>query len=184
MNRALFLDRDGVVNVEKNYVHRIEDFQFMDGIFDLCRSFRDRGYLLVIVTNQAGLARGFYTQAQFHALSDWMRGRFAEEGLVVSGIYHCPHHPSITGDCLCRKPHPGMLLDAASDLDLDLPNCVLVGDKDSDLEAGRRAGLSHLGLVHGTTRLETVEFGSFGCIPVFEMAEIVSRQDSNRQSLT
>jgi D-glycero-D-manno-heptose 1,7-bisphosphate phosphatase len=171
----LFLDRDGVVNVEKNYVHRIEDFQFMEGIFDLCRVFRDRGFLMVIVTNQAGIARGFYTLAQFESLSAWMRRRFSEEGLELSGIYHCPHHPSITGDCPCRKPHPGMLLQAASDLDLDLPHSVLLGDKPSDLEAGRRAGLSRLGLVHGHTSLESVRYGAHGNLPLSDFAELISR---------
>lgn len=159
MNKALFLDRDGVVNVEKNYVHRIEDFQFMEGIFDLGRRFCQAGYLIVIVTNQAGIARGYYTQAQFQRLSDWMRDRFREQGVEIAGIYHCPHHPSINGECDCRKPHPGMLLKAASDLDLDLAQCVLLGDKPSDLEAGKRAGLVHLGLVHGSNSLETVVFG-------------------------
>lgn len=174
MNKALFLDRDGVVNIEKNYVHRIEDFEFMEGIFDLCSRFRRQGYLVVVVTNQAGIARGFYTEAQYQALSRWMKEQFAQRGVELAGVYHCPHHPSITGDCHCRKPHPGMLLQAAADLDLDLAGSVLLGDKQSDLEAGRSAGLRRLGLVKGTVSLETVDFGPLGCFAATDLPDRIT----------
>ena len=158
MNKALILDRDGVVNVEKNYVHRIEDFEFMEGIFPLCARFRDEGFLIVVATNQAGIARGLYTLDDLARLHAWMTERFADRGLRLAGIYHCPHHPQFSGECDCRKPHPGKLLQAARDLDLDLPQCVLLGDKERDLEAGRRAGLTRLGLVSGHLSIESIRF--------------------------
>ena len=155
---ALFLDRDGVVNVEKHYLFRIEDFQFMDGLFPLCRKYRDDGFRLVVITNQSGIARGYYSLPDVEALHAWMRERFQEQGVPLDGLYLCPHHPAVDGHCSCRKPEPGMILQAAKDLDLDLPNSVLLGDKPSDLEAGRRAGIGKLGLVRGKTGIEGVEW--------------------------
>jgi D-glycero-D-manno-heptose 1,7-bisphosphate phosphatase len=159
VNKALFLDRDGVVNVEKNYVHRIEDFEFMDGIFPLCKRFQDQGFLILVTTNQAGIARGLYTLEDLLGLNAWMTDRFADQGIRMARIYHCPHHPDFTGECACRKPNPGMLLQARDDFDLTLSECVLLGDKESDLEAGRRAGVVRLGLVHGHTAIESIRFG-------------------------
>ena len=158
---ALFLDRDGVVNVEKHYVFRVEDFEFMGGLFEMCIRFRDAGFLVVVVTNQAGIARGYYTEADLERLNLWVTGRFAENGIELAGIYHCPHHPDFSGDCECRKPRPGMLLQAAREHGINLTESVLLGDKESDLEAGRRAGIRRLGLVTGHDRLETVRFGDF-----------------------
>lgn len=141
MNRALFLDRDGVVNIEKNYLYRIEDFEFTDGIIELCRYFSDRGYLIVIVTNQAGIARGYYSEKDFIILTEWMVAEFEKAGIEIASVKHCPHHPDYTGECSCRKPEPGMLISAAEELDIDLSASVFIGDKISDMEAGKRAGV-------------------------------------------
>ena len=138
---ALFLDRDGVVNVEKNYLHRVEDFEFIDGIFELCSRYQQRGFLIVIVTNQSGIARGYYSEADFAALTAWMVGEFEKRGIRIANVYHCPHHPEISGECRCRKPEPGMFLDAAGELGIDLGNSVLVGDSERDIVAAHRAGL-------------------------------------------
>jgi D-glycero-D-manno-heptose 1,7-bisphosphate phosphatase len=147
--RALFLDRDGVINVEKNYVHRVEDFEFMPGIFELCRRAGELGYLLVVVTNQAGIGRGFYTEADFQRLTEWMVAAFGDAGVAISRVYHCPYHPTAgfgayRQDSFDRKPRPGMLLKARDDLNLDLARSVLIGDKDSDMLAGRAAGVGQL----------------------------------------
>jgi len=145
-HRALFLDRDGVINVEKDYVHKVEDFHFIDGVFETCEAFQKAGYLVVVITNQSGIGRGYYTEEDFHRLNDWMRGEFEKHGVTIHGIYFCPHHPEEgTGPykryCQCRKPAPGMLLEASDALEIDLERSVLVGDKESDIEAGERAGV-------------------------------------------
>ena len=151
MNKAIFLDRDGVVNVEKNYVYKIEDFEFIDGIFDLCRKYQEQGYLLFIITNQAGIARGYYTEEQFFSLTDWMVNKFREQEITITKVYFCPHHPEFTGECECRKPNPGMILQAAKEFDIDLSESVLIGDKESDMEAGERAGVEMNMIINNLT---------------------------------
>jgi D-glycero-D-manno-heptose 1,7-bisphosphate phosphatase len=147
MQRALFLDRDGVINVDVNYAHTPEQIIFIDGIFDVARAARARDYKIIIVTNQAGIGRGLYTEAQFHALMQWMCSCFAQEGAPVTAYYFCPHHPehgqgAYKVACECRKPKPGMLLAAIREHNIDAGNSVMVGDKESDVQAGLAAGLS------------------------------------------
>lgn len=148
MSKALFLDRDGVINVDKGHVYLKEQFEFNEGIFDLCKKYQEQGYLIIIITNQAGIAKGYYSEADFLKLTEWMINEFAGHGIVISKVYYCPHHPDITGPCPCRKPEPGMILQAAIDFDLNIPECVLAGDKESDLEAGRRAGIPEKNLFY------------------------------------
>jgi D-glycero-D-manno-heptose 1,7-bisphosphate phosphatase len=145
---ALFLDRDGVINIEKNYVHRVEDFEFVEGIFDLCRAATQRGMLLVVVTNQAGIGRGYYTEAQFHALTAWMQARFEEQGAPIAKVYFCPFHPEhgvgeYRKESFDRKPNPGMILRAKDELGIDLRRSALVGDKASDIAAALAAGVGY-----------------------------------------
>lgn len=145
--KALFLDRDGVINVDRGYVHTPAQTEWIPGIFELCRRATELDYLLVVITNQAGIARGYYGEAEFAAHSDWLQAQFASRGLRIAGIYHCPHHPTegigeLRRECDCRKPQPGMLLQAARELGLELSRSALVGDQPWDLEAGRRAGLA------------------------------------------
>lgn len=144
--RALFLDKDGVINVNHGYVCTPERTDFIDGIFDLCRAATLHDFLNVVVTNQAGIGRGYYGESEFGTYMDWVRAQFRQHGAQLDAVYYCPHHPEhgvgeYLRDCECRKPKPGMLLDAQRDLDLDLARCVLVGDSVSDLEAGRAAGV-------------------------------------------
>ena len=141
MQKALFLDRDGVINVEKEYLYKIEDFEFIDGIFELCHYFSKLGYKIIVVTNQSGIARGYYTTENFDTLSRWMSNEFYKRDILIDAIYYCPHHPEITGECSCRKPKPGMLLDAQKDFNIDLKNSIIIGDKERDIEAGLNAGL-------------------------------------------
>lgn len=146
---ALFLDRDGVINVDHGYVHTPEEFQFIDGIFDLVSAANRSGYLVVVVTNQAGIARGYYSEAQFHDLTHWMRDRFVEHGGQIDGVYFCPYHPEHGIGEYCResefrKPAPGMLLKAQSELGIDLELSIFIGDKPSDMAAGRAAGVGTL----------------------------------------
>lgn len=141
MSKALFLDRDGVVNVEKNYLHKIEDFELLDGIIEVCRMYQEEGYLIIIVTNQSGIARGYYTEEDFAILSRWMIGHFKELGITINRIYHCPHHESIDGACECRKPEPGMFLSAKGEYGLDMASSVMIGDNERDIEAALKAGV-------------------------------------------
>lgn len=142
MNKALFLDRDGVINIEKEYLYKIEEFEFIDGVFSRCQHFQENGYLLIVITNQAGIARGKYTEKDFSLLNQWMLQQFNYAGILISKVYHCPHHPEFTGACECRKPKPGMLYQAQKEFNLDLSQCVLVGDKEGDIQAGINAGIS------------------------------------------
>jgi D-glycero-D-manno-heptose 1,7-bisphosphate phosphatase len=153
LRRALFLDRDGVINVDHGYVHRSEDFEFLPGIFELVRAARRRGLLPVVVTNQAGIARGYYDEAQFERLTAWMMARFATEGAALERVYHCPTHPTegigkYRVDSIDRKPGPGMLLRARDELGLDLGTSFMLGDKASDMLAGQAAGVGRLLLLH------------------------------------
>jgi len=154
MNKAMFLDRDGVINEDLGYVYKHDDFRFIDGIFKFCRTAREMGYLLIVTTNQAGIARGYYTEDDFDRLNEWMLGEFAVQGVQVDKVYYCPYCPDngigeYRRESNERKPSPGMLLKARDEFDIDLAQSVLVGDKDSDIEAGRRAGVGKLFVLKG-----------------------------------
>ena len=142
MKKALFLDRDGVINIEKEYLYKIEDFEFIDGIMTLCMHYQNLGYIIVVVTNQSGIARGYYSEHDFNVLSSWMVKEFDKYAIEINKVYFCPHHTDISGDCECRKPKPGMLLDAAREFDIDLKSSIIIGDKERDIEAGINAGLT------------------------------------------
>ncbi len=150
---ALFLDRDGVINIDHGYVCKPEDFHFVEGIFELVAAANRLGYLVAVVTNQAGIGRGYYTEDDFHALSNWMREQFVKHGAWIDAVYFCPDHPEhgigiYHRESVFRKPGPGMLLQAAEELGIDLPQSVMVGDKESDLQAGVAAGVGCL-LLYG-----------------------------------
>lgn len=150
--KALFLDRDGVINVDYGYVHTPERTDFIEGIFELCRLAGEYNYLVIVVTNQAGIARGYYSETEFIAYMDWMRRAFSDQGAPLDAVYYCPHHPeegigSYKCTCLCRKPNPGMLIAARDEFDLDLSLSILVGDKPSDIEAGCAAGVGKCFLI-------------------------------------
>ncbi len=142
LRKALFLDRDGVINVEKDYLYKKEDVEFVDGIFELCQHYQHLGYIIIVVTNQSGIARLYYTENDLSRLSAWMINEFLDKHIVIQNIYHCPHHPDISGNCTCRKPQAGMLLDAQRDFNIDLEHSIIIGDKERDIEAGLNAGLS------------------------------------------
>ncbi len=147
MKRALFLDRDGVINEDLGHVHRIEDFRFIPGIFDTARTARQLGYEIVVITNQAGIGRGLYDWPEYQRVTDWMLAEFLRHGAELAGVYACPYHADAipryrVADHPDRKPNPGMLLHAIKDLGLDADRSLLVGDKESDIQAGIRARLA------------------------------------------
>ncbi len=146
MNRALFLDRDGVINTEVEYLSKIDDVVFVEGIFDLCLSAQDLGYKIIIVTNQSGIARGYYSEDDFWVVMKWMSGQFRAYGVNITSIYFCPHHPHFGNvrykkQCGCRKPKAGMIEKAAEQHSIDLPESLFVGDKSSDMKAAISAGI-------------------------------------------
>lgn len=147
LRKAAFLDRDGVINKDKGYVSLWDDFEFLTGAIEGMRLLQEAGYALVVVTNQSGLARGFYTQTQYQSLTHQMSATLKREGVQLAGVYHCPHHPKgvvpeLSIRCDCRKPAAGLLVQAARELNLSLQDSLLIGDKPSDIQAARAAGVS------------------------------------------
>lgn len=149
---AAFIDRDGVLNEERAFVHRPQDFAFIPGAIEALRLLQEAAYRLVVITNQSGIARGLYGEADYLALTEHMRARLEACGVRLDAVEYCPHLPEAPVaryrvDCGCRKPRPGMLLKAIEALDIDAPASFLVGDRLSDLEAGRAAGVGGCFLV-------------------------------------
>lgn len=152
--KALFLDRDGVINVDHGYVHEPDSTEWVPGIFEAVAGAVAEGYLPVVVTNQAGIARGYYSEEQFRAYTAWMHAEFAARGTPLLATYFCPHHPqagigSYARACECRKPRPGMLLQAIADWTLLPAASTLIGDKPSDIAAARAAGVPSSRLITG-----------------------------------
>ena len=140
-NRAIFLDRDGIINVDSGYVHKIEDFKFTSGIFKTLQYLQKQGYLLVIVTNQSGIARGYYDEQAYMDLTIHMMEKLSLKGISIKGVYHCPHGPD--EGCRCRKPRSGMFKVAQKEFKLDMKNSWMIGDKESDMKAGVNAGVKN-----------------------------------------
>ena len=144
--KALFLDRDGVINIDRKHVHSVAEFQFQEGIFELCHAAQKLGYLLFVTTNQGGIARGQYSESQFLELTEWMVHRFHEQQIRIARVYYCPYHPThgvgkYLYDSQDRKPKPGMFLRARTEFELDLASSMLIGDQLSDMAAAQAAGI-------------------------------------------
>lgn len=144
---ALFLDRDGVINVDRNYVYRVEDFEWVEGAVEAIKAFNTRGWWVFVVTNQSGIARGFYSEDQMQNLHVWLGAQLKARGARIDRIYHCPYHEDGTveryrRDSYDRKPKPGMLLQAMTDFPVIRESSFMIGDKQADLEAAKAAGIS------------------------------------------
>jgi D-glycero-D-manno-heptose 1,7-bisphosphate phosphatase len=144
--RAAFIDRDGVINADHGYVHRIDEFELLPGVPRALARLRDAGFLLIVVTNQSGIARGLYTEAQYVAVTEHLHGLLAAEQVRLDAVYHCPHLPNAAlaayrRECDCRKPAPGMILRGIAQFGIDAGRSLLFGDKPSDIAAGRAAGI-------------------------------------------
>lgn len=139
MKKAIFLDRDGVINKDNGYVSKIDDFDFIDGVFEALKGFQDLGFLLIVVTNQSGIGRGYYGIKNFEKLNSFMLGEFEKKDIKIDKVYFCPHSPE--DNCECRKPKPGMILQGLKEFDINPQNCILIGDKSSDIQAAKAANL-------------------------------------------
>ena len=143
--KTIFLDRDGVVNKEVRYLYKLSDFEFIDGIFDACLYFQKLGYEIVIVTNQSGITRGYYNENDYLKLTEWMLGQFNDNGINILDTFYCPHGPESL--CECRKPKPGMLIEAKHKYNISMKDSWMIGDSESDIKAANAAGISKTILV-------------------------------------
>ncbi|WP_458699950.1 D-glycero-beta-D-manno-heptose 1,7-bisphosphate 7-phosphatase [Sulfurospirillum sp. 1307] len=149
MKKAIFLDRDGIINIDKSYVYKKEDFEFNEGIFETLRHLQKLGYLLFIVTNQSGIGRGYYSEKDFLQLTDWMIKEFYKKDINISKVYYCPHSPD--ENCTCRKPNILMFKKAKNEFNVDMKNSWMIGDKQSDIQAGLNAGIENTIFVNSST---------------------------------
>jgi D-glycero-D-manno-heptose 1,7-bisphosphate phosphatase len=185
IRRAVFLDRDGTINEEKNYLHRVEDFAFIPGVPQAIRRLNRAGYLVVVVTNQSGVARGYFELSDVRSLHDHVADRLAAEDAHVDGFFVCPHHPEAAKKawrrkCDCRKGEPGLLLQAARQLHIDLDQSFMVGDKQADIEAGMRAGCSPLLVLtgYGVETAQNLDPSIPRFVSLTEAVDFILRQDA------
>jgi D-glycero-D-manno-heptose 1,7-bisphosphate phosphatase len=155
-NKAVFFDRDGIINIDKGYVSDSDDFEFVDGIHALIRHINSKKLQCIVVTNQSGIARGMYSVEQFKRLTQWMLDTLLSDAAIIDDVYFCPHHPSAgdtsnTRKCICRKPQPGMLFFASVEHDIDLTQSIMIGDSERDIEAAIIANLKQAIWVTSTT---------------------------------
>jgi len=143
--KTIFLDRDGVINKEVNYLHKIENFEFIEGIFDACLYFQNLGYKIIIISNQSGIARGYFNENDYKNLTQWMLGQFYKNSISILDIFYCPHGPE--SECDCRKPKPGMFIDAKYKYNISMKESWMIGDSESDIKAANTAGISNTILV-------------------------------------
>ncbi len=164
MNKAIILDRDGTINVEKDYLHKIEDFEFEKGVIEGLKILSQLGYIFIVVTNQSGIARGYYSEEDLEILNNHIGEILLKEGIKIEKFYYCPHHPEkgvgkYKVECNCRKPNPGMLEEAIKEFNIDREKSFMIGDNISDIEAGIRAKVTPI-LVetgHGVEHLKKVD---------------------------
>jgi D-glycero-D-manno-heptose 1,7-bisphosphate phosphatase len=143
--KTIFLDRDGVINKEINYLHKIEDFEFIDGVFEACQYLKSLDYKIIVITNQSGISRGYFTEKDFQIITNWMLAEFKKKDIKILDVFHCPHLPD--SNCNCRKPMPGMLLKAKYKHNIDMQSSWLIGDTEVDIIAANSSGIANTILV-------------------------------------
>ena len=150
--KTIFLDRDGVINKEVNYLHKIDDFEFIDGIFDACLHFQSLSYKIIIITNQSGISRGYYSHSDYQKVTQWMLDQFKYKNINILDVFYCPHGPDST--CDCRKPKPGMFLKAKDKHNTDMEKSWMIGDKERDIIAANSAGIVNTILIRSSHRID------------------------------
>ena len=153
--KTIFLDRDGVINREVNYLHKVEDFEFINGVFQICQYLNKLGYEIIVITNQSGISRGYYNEIDFEILSNWMLAEFKKNDIKILDVFHCPHLPD--SNCECRKPKPGMLLAAKDKHDIDMQNSWLIGDKEDDIIAANNSDITNTILVKSGHKINEID---------------------------
>ena len=143
--KTIFLDRDGVINKEINYLHKIDDFKFIDGVFETCQYLISLDYKIIVITNQSGIARGYYSANDFQIITNWMIAEFKKNNVDILDVFHCPHSPS--SNCDCRKPKPGMFIEAKNKHNIDMVTSWMIGDSERDIRAANLAGIKNTILV-------------------------------------
>ena len=146
MNKALFLDRDGTINVDTGYVHKVSDFHFIDGVIDFCRLAQEKGYKIIVITNQSGIARGYFSETEYQEITKYMCDEFKKQGVVITDVFHCP---DLEGPD--RKPNAGLFLKAKEKYTIDMGKSISVGDKERDIQAGLTAGIGRNYLLNSTS---------------------------------
>jgi len=155
MRKALFLDRDGVINVDHGYTYKIENFEFTKDLFNLLKLFQEKNYLFFIVTNQSGIGRGYYTQEDYNTLTEWLTTTLHQKGMDIEKVYHCAHAPE--ENCQCRKPEIGMMQQCLSNYNIDLTHSWMIGDKQSDIDFARHSNVGHT-IAIGERKIENAEY--------------------------
>ena len=143
--KTIFLDRDGVINKEVNYLHKIEKFEFIEGIFDACLYFQNLKYKIIIISNQSGISRGYFNENDYKNLTEWMLRQFDKNSISILDIFYCPHGPE--SKCKCRKPEPGMFIEAKTKHNINMRESWMIGDSETDIQAANNAGISNTILV-------------------------------------
>lgn len=176
LQAAVFLDRDGTINIEKDYLYRTSDFEFITGAPEAIARLKQAGFLVIVVTNQSGVARGYFEESDVHLLHDFMQRELARFDCAIDAFYLCPHHPehgqgAYKVDCACRKGQPGMLLQAAAEHGIDLSRSFMVGDKLADVEAGRAAGCRSILVRTGYGETEAGKLAASDAVIVNDLAQ-------------
>ena len=149
--KAIFLDRDGVINKEVNYLYKIENFEFINGVFKSCLYFQNLGYIIIIITNQSGISRDFYSDNDFQKLSAWMLEEFSKHGIIIQDTFYCPHGPE--SNCRCRKPKPGMFIEAKKKHNINMKESWMIGDSEVDIQSANDANIQNTILVRSGKKI-------------------------------
>jgi D-glycero-D-manno-heptose 1,7-bisphosphate phosphatase len=170
--KTIFLDRDGVINKEVNYLHKIEDFEFIDGIFEACKYLISINYEIIIVTNQSGISRGYFKEEDYEIITNWMLTEFSKNNIDILDIFHCPHMPD--ENCSCRKPKPGMLIEAKKKYNIDMLESWMIGDSERDIEAANLAGIKNTIIVRSGHKInESISNAKFFRDSIMQIEQII-----------